>query len=50
MRFRNYYCCTECGWEWTDIWLPHCVDDCPWCDARNVSPHKSEDLEEGDDD
>ena len=45
MRVRNYYCRTECGCEWTDIWLPHSDDECPWCRARHVSPYKSEDVE-----
>jgi hypothetical protein len=44
-RVRNYYCRTECGCEWTDIWLPHSDDECPWCGARHVSPYKSEDVE-----
>jgi hypothetical protein len=48
MRFRNYYRCTECGCEWIDIWSAQC-DDCPWCNARHMSPYKSEDAEEGDD-
>jgi len=49
MQFRNYYRCTECGCEWIDIWSAQCDDDCPWCNARHMSPYKSEDVEEGDD-
>jgi hypothetical protein len=49
MQFRNYYRCAECGCEWTDVWTAQCDDDCPWCGARHMSPYKSEDVEEGDD-
>ena len=48
--FRNYYRCAECGCEWTDVWSAQCDDDCPWCGARHMSPYKSEDVEESDDD
>ncbi len=44
-RFRNYYRCTECGGEWTDVWSAQCDDDCPHCGARHLSPYKSEDVE-----
>ena len=46
MLFRNFYRCAECGCEWTDRWSAQCDDDCPWCDARHMSPYKSEDTEE----
>jgi DNA-directed RNA polymerase subunit RPC12/RpoP len=49
IRFRNYYRCAQCGRQWTDIWSAQCDDDCPWCGARHMSPYKSEDVEEGDD-
>jgi DNA-directed RNA polymerase subunit RPC12/RpoP len=48
-RFRNYYRCARCGHEWTDEWSAMCDDDCPNCDARHMSPLKSEDAEESDD-
>jgi hypothetical protein len=48
MQFRNYYRCTECGCEWIDIWSAQCDDDCPWCNARHMSPYKSEDAESDD--
>jgi predicted nucleic acid-binding Zn-ribbon protein len=47
--FRNYYRCTRCGHEWTDEWSAMCDDDCPHCGARHMSPLKSEDAEESDD-
>jgi DNA-directed RNA polymerase subunit RPC12/RpoP len=46
--FRNFYRCTVCGNEWTDEWPATCEDDCPRCGARHMSPHKSEDVEGGD--
>lgn len=44
--FRNFYRCTCCGHEWTDVWSATCDDDCPQekCGARHMSPHKSEDV------
>ena len=47
--FRNYYRCAKCGCEWTDVWSAQCDDDCPGCGVRHMSPYKSEDVEEGDD-
>ena len=49
MPFRNFYRCAECGCEWTDTWSEQCDDDCPWCDARHMSPYMSEDAEHDDD-
>jgi hypothetical protein len=49
MWFRNYYRCTRCECEWTDIWSARCDDDCPFCGARHMSPYKSDDLAESDD-
>jgi hypothetical protein len=49
MRFRNFCRCDNCGNEWTDVWSAQCDDDCPLCGARHMSPYKSEDVEEGDD-
>lgn len=49
MQVRNYYHCAECEREWTDIWSAQCDDDCPHCGARHMSPYKSEDAAEGDD-
>ena len=45
--FRNFYECDDCGHEWEDIWSCHCDDDCPECGARNMTPFKSEDAEDG---
>jgi predicted nucleic acid-binding Zn-ribbon protein len=42
--FRNFYRCARCGHEWTDEWSAMCEDDCPRCEARHMSPYKSEDL------
>src|SRR3979490_412886 len=33
---------------WTDEWSAQCDDDCPHCGARHMSPYKSEDATEGD--
>ena len=49
MLFRNFYRCAKCGQEWTDIWPAQCDDDCPFCGARHMSPYKSEDAEESED-
>ena len=49
MLFRNFYRCDTCGHEWTDVWSAQCDDDCPHCGARHMSPYKSQDAEEGDD-
>lgn len=46
--FRNYYRCARCGHSWTDEWTATCDDDCPQCGARHMSPQRSEDLEEED--
>src|SRR6266404_362706 len=35
--------------EWTDIWSAQSDDDCPFCGARHMSPYKSDDLTESDD-
>ena len=48
MLFRNFYRCAACGSEWTDVWPAQCDDDCPHCGARHMSPYKSEDAEESD--
>ena len=48
--FRNHYQCARCGYEWTDEWSATCDDDCPQCGARHMSPYKSDDAGEGDDD
>jgi hypothetical protein len=50
MAFRNYYHCPECGCEWIDISSAQCDNHCPWCGLQHISPYKSEDVEEGDDD
>jgi predicted nucleic acid-binding Zn-ribbon protein len=49
MQFCNYYRCSGCGCEWTDVWSARCDDDCPSCGARHMSPYKSEDVEGADD-
>ena len=49
MQVRNYYHCAECGREWTDVWSAQCDDDCPHCGAGHMSPYKSEDAMESDD-
>jgi DNA-directed RNA polymerase subunit RPC12/RpoP len=44
--FRNFYRCAVCGHEWTDEWSAMRDDDCPHCDARHMSPYKSDDADE----
>src|SRR5262245_18388482 len=46
MLFRNYYSCTECGCDWTDIWSAQCDDDYMNCGSRHMSPRKSDDVAE----
>ena len=46
--FRNYYRCAHCHRTWTDKWSATCDDDCPYCGARHMSPYKSEDVEDDD--
>ena len=45
--YRNDYRCVACGGLWTDEWSAQCDDDCPYCGARQMSPYKSEAIEEG---
>jgi hypothetical protein len=45
MFFRNHYRCARCGHEWDEVWTAQCDDDCPNCDARHMSPYKSDDVE-----
>ena len=49
MLFRNFYRCAQCGGEWTDVRPAQCDNDRPYCGARHMSPYKSEDAEESDD-
>jgi hypothetical protein len=49
MRVRNYYHCAECCRDWTGVWSAQCDNDCPWCGASHMSPYKSEDATESDD-
>ena len=49
MQFRNFYRSARCGSVWTDVWSAQCDDNCPHCGAYYMSPYKSEDIEEGED-
>ena len=42
--FSNRYECERCGRRWTDEWSCMCEDDCPYCEARHMSPICSDDL------
>ena len=44
--YCNNYRCARCDYEWQDEWSCTCEDDCPQCDARHMSPYKSDDLTE----
>jgi DNA-directed RNA polymerase subunit RPC12/RpoP len=50
MLFRNFYRCARCSLEWEDVWSKMCDDDCPECNARHMSPYKSEDVQDDRDD
>lgn len=47
--FRNFYRCVRCRHEWTDDWSATCDDDCPQCGARHLSPYKSQETTDEDD-
>jgi len=42
--FENFYECPECGHHWTDQWSSACDDECPECQAQNISPYESKDV------
>ena len=44
--FINYYICENCDHTWSDVWSAMCDDDCPHCGARHMSPFKSEEVSE----
>lgn len=44
-RFRNFYRCPDCGYEWEDQWDCMVDDDCPTCGSRHISPYRSEDTD-----
>jgi hypothetical protein len=48
--FENFYLCPRCDKEWQDEWDCQCDDDCPYCELRHISPYKSEDIIETDND
>ena len=50
MLFRNFYRCARCSLEWEDVWSAMCDDDCPECSARHMSPYKSEDVQDDEED
>ena len=50
MLFRNFYRCARCSLEWEDVWSTMRDDDCPECNARHMSPYKSEDVQDDRDD
>ena len=48
--FINYYICDSCDHTWSDVWSAMCDDDCPHCGARHMSPFKSEEVSEEEED
>lgn len=46
LKFRNYYRCPECGSEWDDEWDSMCDDECGECGCSDISPYKSENVED----
>ncbi len=45
MLFRNYYRCPSCQHAWRDEWDCGCDDECPSCGTRDISPHRSDELD-----
>ena len=44
--FINFYRCPSCGHDWENAWqAARCDDYCPACEAIDVKPYESEDLE-----
>jgi hypothetical protein len=43
--FSNRYRCDSCGEEWDDQWSSACDDECPACDARNIGPYESIEMD-----
>ena len=44
--FLNRYRCERCDRTWSDEWSCMCDDECPYCEAGDMSPFKSEDMTE----
>ena len=42
--FNNQYVCPECRAVWDSDWSSGSDDECPECEARNISPVSCEDL------
>ena len=42
--YNNQYVCPECRAVWDNDWSCRSDDQCPECEARNISPVSSEDL------
>ena len=42
--FRNYYHCSECGYDWEDVWTATCDDRCSQCNT-SIQPEESEEVE-----
>jgi hypothetical protein len=42
--YNNRYVCPECRAVWDSDWSCGNDDECPECEARNISPVSSEDL------
>jgi DNA-directed RNA polymerase subunit RPC12/RpoP len=48
-EFLNFYKCPECGKKWKDTWSSMVDNTCPSCGIRNISPYKSVDTRDFDD-
>lgn len=42
--YNSLYVCPECGAVWDSDWSCCSEDECPECDAGDISPVSSEDL------
>jgi hypothetical protein len=42
--FLNFYLCYRCKAKWRGKWSCMVDDQCPYCDARDISPYDADDL------
>jgi len=42
---QSFYGCECCGEKWTEVWDSACDDTCPACGRRDITPYKSEEVD-----
>ena len=42
--FQNFYRCHRCNADWEGEWSCMVDDECPHCDARDISPYDAHEL------